>query len=128
MILRYTSIRKMGFRWDLASTRMPKWDLGSTRMPKWINTIQCNTHGCPRVSLRNNILIAIVISKLLKRYAKAKRTRAPAYSRALRRIKGGFQRGVKRSSGPISRVPGGDRVAVRVGFVEMGRGNDSKRH
>src|SRR6218665_2939033 len=30
----------------------------------------------------------VVISKLLKRYSKAKRTRAPAYSRALRRIKG----------------------------------------
>src|SRR6218665_1503354 len=37
--------------------------------------------------------IVIVISKLLKRYSKAKRTRAPAYSRALRRIKGGLQRG-----------------------------------
>ena len=68
------------------------------------------------------IVIVIVISKLIKRYSKAKRTRAPAYSRALRHIKGGFQRGVKRSSGPISRVPGGDRVAVRVGVVEMGRG------
>jgi len=34
--------------------------------------------------------IIIVISKLLKRYSKAKRTRASAYSRALRRIKGGF--------------------------------------
>src|SRR6218665_2918080 len=66
------------------------------------------------------IVIVIVISKLLKRYSKAKRTRAPAYSRALRRIKGGFQRGVKRSSGPDSRV------AVRVGVVEMGRGNDQK--
>ena len=40
--------------------------------------------------------------------------------------KGRFQRGVKRSSGPISRVPGGDRVAVRMGVVEMGRGNDQK--
>src|SRR6218665_3202657 len=37
--------------------------------------------------------IIIVISKLLKRYSKAKRTRAPAYSRALRRIKGGFPKG-----------------------------------
>ena len=71
-------------------------------------------------------MIVIVISKLLKRYSKAKRTRAPAYSRALRRIKGGFQRGVKRSSDPISGLPGGDRVAVRVGVVEMGRGNDQK--
>src|SRR6218665_261730 len=72
------------------------------------------------------IAIVIVISKLLKRYSKAKRIRAPAYSQALRRIKGGFQRGVKRSSGPNSRVPGGERVAVRVGVVEMGRGNDQK--
>ena len=73
-------------------------------------------------------LIVIVISKLIKRYSNAKRTRAPAYSRALRRsrIKGGFQWGVKRSSGSNSRVPGGDRVAVRVGVVEMGRGNDQK--
>src|SRR6218665_3679446 len=39
------------------------------------------------------IVIVIVISKLLKRYSKAKRTRAPAYSRALRQIKGGVQRG-----------------------------------
>src|SRR6218665_24054 len=54
--------------------------------------------------------VVIVISKLLKRYSKAKRTRAPAYSRALQRIKGGFPKGVKRSSGPISRVPGGDFV------------------
>ena len=70
-------------------------------------------------------VIVIVISKLLKRYSKAKRTRAPAYSRALRRIKGVSKGGVKRSSGPNSRVPGGDRVAVRVGVVEMGRGNDN---
>jgi len=52
------------------------------------------------------IVIVIVISKLLKRYSKAKRTRAPAYSRALRRIKGGFPKRVRRSWGPISRVPG----------------------
>ena len=73
------------------------------------------------MEVRAKRTIVIVISKFLKRYSKAKRTRAPAYSRALRRIKG-----VKRSSGPISRVPGGDRVAVRVGVVEMGRGNDQK--
>src|SRR6218665_1148678 len=34
----------------------------------------------------------IVISRFLKRYSKAKRTRAPAYSRALRRIKGGQEK------------------------------------
>src|SRR6218665_2538883 len=42
---------------------------------------------------KSAIVIVIVISKLLKRYSKAKRTRAPAYSRALRRIKGGFPKG-----------------------------------
>jgi len=36
--------------------------------------------------------MAIVISEFLKRYSKAKRTRAPAYSRALRRIKGGQEK------------------------------------
>ena len=27
--------------------------------------------------------------------------------------------GVKRSSGPISRIPGGDRVAIELGVVQM---------
>jgi len=37
----------------------------------------------------------------------------------------GFSNGVKRSSaGQISRIPGGDRVAVKVGVVQMGRVND----
>jgi len=35
----------------------------------------------------------IVISKFLKRYSKAKRTRSPAYSRTPRRIKEGFPKG-----------------------------------
>ena len=71
------------------------------------------------------LVIVIVISKLLKRYSKAKRTRAPAYSRALRRIKGGFSKGrVKRSSGSISKIPGGDRVAVKVCVVQVEKVND----
>jgi len=70
-------------------------------------------------------VIVIVISKLLKRYLKAKRIRKPAYSRALRRIKGGFpKREIKRSSGPISKIPGGDKVAVKVGVVQMDKVND----
>jgi len=36
----------------------------------------------------------------------------------------GFPKVVKRSSGSISRGPGGDRVAVRVGVVQIGRVND----
>ena len=63
------------------------------------------------------IVIAIVISRFLKRYLKVKHTRAPAYSRALLYVKAGFPKGVKRSSGPISRIPGGYRVAVKVGVV-----------
>jgi len=31
---------------------------------------------------------------------------------------------VKRSSGQISRIPGGDRVAIKVGVVQMERVND----
>src|SRR6218665_2355380 len=44
------------------------------------------------------IVIIIVISKFLKRYSKAKRTRAPAYSRALRQINGGFPKGRSRNT------------------------------
>src|SRR6218665_383925 len=39
-----------------------------------------------------SIAIVIVISRLLNRYLKNKRTRAPAYSRALIRIKDGFSK------------------------------------
>ena len=38
--------------------------------------------------------------------------------------RGFFKRVVKRSSGPTSRGPEGDRVAVKVGVVHMGRVND----
>jgi len=74
---------------------------------------------------RNRTRNRSLISRLLKRYLKAKRTRAPAYSRALRRIKGVSKRVVKRSSGPISREPEGNGVAVKVhGVVQTGRVND----
>jgi len=69
--------------------------------------------------------LVIVISRFLKRYLKAKCTRAPDYSRALRRIKRGVSKGgVKRSSGPISRILEGDRVAVKVGVVQMEKVDD----
>src|SRR6218665_462244 len=44
---------------------------------------------------KSSVVIVIVglISRFLKRYSKAKRTRAPAYSRALRRIKGASKGG-----------------------------------
>ena len=38
--------------------------------------------------------------------------------------RGVFQRGVKRSSGPISGMPGGDRAAVKVGVVQVEKVND----
>src|SRR6218665_1751537 len=67
----------------------------------------------------------IVISRFLKRYLKAKRTRAPAYSRTLRRIKGGFQGGQEKLRSDFqNRLPGGDRVAVKVGVVQMKKVND----
>jgi len=70
-----------------------------------------------------HFVIVIIISRILKRYSKAKCTRAPAYLRALRRIKGFFQRVFKRSTGPISKGPGVVRVAVKVGVVLMWRVN-----
>ena len=62
------------------------------------------------------IVIVIVNSKLLKRRTKAKR-RAPAYSRALRQIRGVFQRIVrgKLRSG-CQKVRGG-RLGVKAGVV-----------
>src|SRR6218665_629105 len=52
----------------------------------------------PRFKIRLTPLHIRTISrnrnlKISKRYSKAKRTRAPAYSPALRRIKGGFPKG-----------------------------------
>ena len=38
--------------------------------------------------------------------------------------RGFFQRGVKRSSGPISGIPGGHRVAVKVGVAQVEEMND----
>jgi len=36
----------------------------------------------------------------------------------------GAPKGVKRSSGPISTIPEGDRVAIKVGVVQMENVND----
>ena len=47
-----------------------------------------------RTMTSSDLVIVIVNSKLLKRHSKAKR-RAPAYSRALRQIRGVFQRIVR---------------------------------
>ena len=44
-----------------------------------------------KVCARGMLYIVIVISEFLERHSKTKRIRAPAYSRALRRMKGVFQ-------------------------------------
>jgi len=57
------------------------------------------------------------MSEFLDRHSKAKRTKAPAYSRALRRIEGVVQRlvhGKRRFD--FQRIRG-DKVAVKVGVV-----------
>src|SRR6218665_3214745 len=64
-------------------------------------------------------VIIIVISRSQKRYSKAKLI----HERCDESI-GSFPKGVKRSSGPISRIPGGDRVAVKVGVVQVEKVND----
>src|SRR6218665_3462239 len=50
--------------------------------------------GRQRHALKEQVGVVIVNSKLLKRHSKAKR-RAPAYSRALRQIRGVFERTVR---------------------------------
>jgi len=46
------------------------------------------------------------------------------FTSAATNLRGFSKRVVKRSSGPISREPEGDRVAVKVGVVQMDRVND----
>src|ERR1043165_6708590 len=62
----------------------------------------------PYYHYNNRNLIVIVISKLLKRHSKAKR-RAPAYSRALRLVRGVVQRIVRgRSESGFQRIRGAE--------------------
>ena len=62
------------------------------------------------------ICIVVVVSKLLERHSKAKRW-APAYSRALRQIRGVVQRIVHgRLRSGFQRVRGG-RLGVKAGVV-----------
>ena len=56
--------------------------------------------------------------RILERHSKAKRTRAPAYSRTLRRIKGVVQRVVHGKLRSNFQGVRGDRVAVKVGVVQ----------
>jgi len=63
------------------------------------------------------LIIVIVVSEFIESHSKVKRTRAPAYSRALRRIRGVVQRIIHgRLRYDFQRVRG-DRVAVKVGVV-----------
>ena len=61
-------------------------------------------------------VIVIVISSFLKRYLKAKRTRAPACSRALRRVKRSFPKGGRENTRR-------DRVAIKVGVIQLEKVN-----
>ena len=54
--------------------------------------------GSRAKAIGSAIAIVIVISRLLKRYLEAKSTRAPAYSRALWRIKGRSSKGWSREA------------------------------
>src|SRR6218665_4001405 len=67
------------------------WMGGKRHINTWL--LQVTTARSRRYISFVYVVLVIVISNLLKRYSKAKRTRAPAYSRALRRIKGGFPKG-----------------------------------
>ena len=69
---------------------------------------------CVLINDIGNVLV-IIISKRLKRYLKVKRTNL--FTSAATNQRGFSRRVVKRSSGPISRIPEGDRVAVKVGVV-----------
>ena len=64
----------------------------------------------------------IVISRFLKRYSKAHLGTSLSTSAATNER--GFPKKVKSSSGPISRILGGDRLAVKVGVVQMEKVND----
>src|SRR6218665_3248479 len=66
----------------------------------------------------------IIISKFLKRHSKAKRTRAPAYSRALRRIKGGFSKGGQKKLRSDFHNTRREQVAVKVGVLQVEKVND----
>src|SRR6218665_476064 len=71
-------------------------DFGSLGRHYWRCNGRMTSQAHPTNSgntINSPIVIVIVISKLLKRYSKAKHSRAPAYSRALRRIKEGFPKG-----------------------------------
>src|SRR6218665_950625 len=57
-----------------------------------------SSHHIRNLGIGQVLHFVIVISKFLRRYSKAKCTRAPAYSRALRRIKGGFPKGGSREA------------------------------
>ena len=91
-------------------------------------TLACNSI-CICVSLKLNIRKLFVLftssfndtsEKLWLQKRHSLKTRAhPLISQR------GFQSGVKRSSGKISRIAGGDRVAVKVGVVQVEKVNDT---
>ena len=77
-----------------------------------------------KLLISHNLLSFVIISEFLKRHSKAKRTRAPAYSRALRWIKGVVQRVVHGKLRSDFQRVGEDIVAVKVGLGLEGGWSD----
>src|SRR6218665_2424388 len=98
-------------------------------MTKKLNSIEFvsfykvrNSNG--EVTLQMELLFVIVISRFLKRYLIAKRTRVhQLIHERCDESKGVPKGGVERSSSPITRIPGGDRVAVKVDVIQMEKVN-----
>ena len=68
----------------------------------------------------------IVISELFSRATLKSQAHQDTslFTSAAANQRGIFTKGVQRSSGPISRIPGGDRVVVKVGVVQMEKVSD----
>ena len=73
----------------------------------------------------NEHVLVIVILRFLKRYSKAKSTRASAYSRALRQIKGVFSKGgQEKLRFDFQNTRRGQSIPVKVGVVQVEKVND----
>src|SRR6218665_2492148 len=79
-------------------------------------SVNAESGGLASVKYAPKLQIVIVNSKLLKRHSKAKR-RAPDYSRALRQIRGVFQRIVRGKLRCGCQKVRGGRLGVKAGVV-----------
>src|SRR6218665_4021854 len=87
---------------------------------------------CREVPLNCEFLCALIYSrnrnrnlKTSKAILKSQAHQGTSLFRSAATNQSGFPKGgVKRSSGPISRIPGGDRVAVNVGVAQVEKVNN----